>query len=85
MFDARIRVGLFVTPLRTVVVRDTLSSMSLSSNVFEREALGTEVLLRAVDPGPRGGDLCERFMQWLLAQAEFETLDGVLRPRRASA
>jgi hypothetical protein len=110
MFDAQIRVGLFVTPLQTVVVRDTLSSMSFSSNVFEHKELVTESLLQAANMGPRG-DLYDRFMRWLtavpqnwmsllpddavavmvpdvighLAQAEFETFDGVLQPRRASA
>ncbi|MFS8071808.1 MAG: hypothetical protein ACMG6S_36010 [Byssovorax sp.] len=70
MFDAQIRVGLFVTPLRTVVVRDTLSSMSFSSNVFERDALVTESLLQAAYVGPPGGDLYDRFMRWLTTVPE---------------
>ena len=105
------RVGLFVTPLRTVVVRDTLSSMSFPANVFEGESLATEALLQRAAAGPAGGDLPSRFTRWLaavsddwmtllpdeavavmvpdvighLAQAELESFEGLLQPRRATA
>lgn len=52
MFLRSIRVGLLITPTRTVVLRDTLSSIDLHDNRYETHELSTEDLFAGAKVGP---------------------------------
>ena len=66
LFDRNIRVGLFVTPSATVVVRDTLSSMEYRKNEYDRGSINTDSLLRVV---PANDEFASRVRTWLDAIA----------------
>lgn len=69
LFRRNIRVGLIMTPARTVVLRDTLSSMQFNDNKYSIARLATDVLLAHAQLGPpRTGDaFLRQVITWLEA------------------
>lgn len=70
LFERNIRVGLFVTPTWTYVVRDLLRSMVFETNKFEMDRVTSSTLLTAV--GLKAGSVVEYWRQiltWLEAVA----------------
>jgi hypothetical protein len=69
LFDRNIRVGLFMAPSSTYVVRDLLTSMDFPDNTYDQTRIDTPVLLRAA--GLSGRASAESFNQeverWLEA------------------
>lgn len=47
LFDRNVRVGLIVTPMSTVVIRDLLSAMDFQSNTYAKDSIDASDLMRA--------------------------------------
>jgi hypothetical protein len=72
LFRTSIRVGLLMTPLETVVVRDALSSMAFRTNQFLQDKLETAALLKHAHLGtPKSGPAFEsQVRRWIEAVGE---------------
>lgn len=71
LFQRNVRVGLVITPTVVVVLRDTLSSMQLRDNRFERLDLSTPTLLAHAQLGAPRADAAfmKQIVTWLEAVA----------------
>jgi hypothetical protein len=71
MFDRNIRVGLYVTPVTTHVVRDLLTAVGFETNGYDEKQASTENLLRAAGlrANARGAEFVKQVRAWLEAVA----------------
>ena len=71
MFERHIRVGLYVTPVATHVVRDLVTAVGFEENAYDEQQAPTEVLLRAAGlrADDRGPAFIEQVRAWLGAVA----------------
>ena len=68
LFERNIRVGLLITRVQTMVVRDTFSSMEFRGNRFSTVVLSTPMLLERAALRPLGTG--ERFMSQVVTWLE---------------
>lgn len=68
MYERNVRVGLLVTPLRTFVVRDLLTSVQYARNRYVSDSVPTMLLLEttgAKQPAEDEDALTEQTLRWL--------------------